>query len=102
MQRKPIQKYPPWGDAIKLSYLVLLTLVLTSCGEDFRFEDFTFTGSTGRTEKAFYKDSKTCQAEKNKYSNKIQGREFGFRGLNEGYLGCMMLRGWQKKEPRLY
>ena len=37
------------------------------------------------------------EREKDKYSNKIQGREFGFEGQDTGYLGCMRLKGWSKK-----
>ena len=80
---------------------VLWVLVLTSCGESYRFEDFTFVGP-GKTLETFSEDSKVCEAEKNKHSNKIQGREFGFKGQDVGYLGCMKLKGWEKKEPRLY
>lgn len=97
-----MQKFPSWDDAIKIGCFVLLTFVLTSCGEGFRFEDFTFTGSNGKTKEVFYQDSKVCEADKNKFSHKIQGREFGFRGQNEGYLGCMKLKGWDPKEPQLY
>ena len=39
----------------------------------------------------------SCEREKDKYSNKIQGREFGFEGKDTGYLGCMRLKGWSKK-----
>jgi hypothetical protein len=102
MFNKSVQQPPYWVNAIKTSCLILLTLVLTSCGESFRFEDFTFSGSAGKTEKAFYQDSTACEAEKDKHSNKIQGREFGFKGLDVGYFGCMKLKGWEKKEPRLY
>lgn len=80
----------------------LMVFALAGCGESFRYEDFTFIGSEGKTEQVFYKDSKYCEAEKDKHSNKIQGREFGFRGLNEGYFGCMKLKGWEKKASRLY
>ena len=86
-----------------IRYFILLTLVfLAGCGEARRYEDFTFVGSDGKTEATFNEDSKTCEAEKDKHSNKIQGREFGYRGHDEGYLGCMKLRGWEKKEPRIY
>lgn len=80
---------------------MLLTLILTSCSEGYRFEDFTFVGP-GKTEKTFSQDSQVCETEKNKHSHKIQGREFGFKGQDVGYLGCMKLKGWEKKEPRLY
>lgn len=83
------------------SALVLFTLVLTSCNENYRFEDFTFVGP-GKTKQTFSLDSQVCESEKNKHSNKIHGREFGFKGQDVGYLGCMKLKGWEKKEPRLY
>ena len=88
------------GNAIKISFFVLVTWILTGCGEAHRFEDFTFVGP-GKTEAIFSKDSKACEAEKNKHSNKIKGREFGFKGQDVGYLGCMKLKGWEKKEPGL-
>ncbi|GJL79217.1 MAG: hypothetical protein NPINA01_22060 [Nitrospinaceae bacterium] len=102
MYQKPALKFSFSGGATQITCLALLILFLTSCGESFRFEDFTFLGSEGKTEEAFYQDSKTCDAEKKKHSNKIQGREFGFKGQDVGYLGCMKLRGWEKKEPGLY
>jgi len=84
------------------SIFVLLTLVLlASCGESHRFEDFTFVGP-GKTEETFSQDSRVCETEKNKHSHKIQGREFGFKGQDVGYFGCMKLKGWEKKEPGLY
>jgi|GEM_PF-570203 len=102
MVKKPILKFPSCLKAIKISCFVLILLVLPGCGEAHRFEDFTFTGSEGKTGETFYRDSKACEAEKNKHSNKIQGREFGFKGQNVGYFGCMKLKGWERKEPRLY
>jgi hypothetical protein len=102
MLKKSFQKFSSLANEIKIGLFVLMTLALASCGENHRFEDFTFIGSEGKTEQTFNEDSRACEAEKDKHSNKIQGREFGYRGLDEGYLGCMKLRGWEKKEPRLY
>jgi hypothetical protein len=31
----------------------------------------------------------------------IQGREFGFEGQDTGFLGCMKLKGWDKKPLQL-
>jgi len=90
------------GKKIKYGIFILWILILTSCGEDHRFEDFAFVGSEGKTRATFFEDSKTCEAEKNKHSSKIQGRELGIKGQDVGYLGCMKLRGWEKKEPGLY
>ena len=73
---------------------VILTLI-SACGSPFNYEDFTNIDPY-KTEKAFKQDSKSCEAEKNKHSHKIQGREFGFQGEHTGYLGCMKLRGWDK------
>ena len=75
---------------------VLMGMILYGCGSPFNFEDFT-NSDFYKTEKAFGEDSKKCISEKNKHSNKIQGREFGFEGEHTGYLGCMKLKGWNKK-----
>lgn len=74
---------------------VLMGMILYGCGSRFNFEDFT-NSDLYKTEQAFGEDSKKCVAEKNKHSNKIQGREFGFEGEHTGYLGCMRLKGWNK------
>ncbi|NIP99771.1 MAG: hypothetical protein GWM98_22830, partial [Nitrospinaceae bacterium] len=55
------------------------------CGDPYRFEDFTSADRSGG-EQAFYRDSAQCLKEKDKHSNKIQGREFGFKGRDVGYL----------------
>jgi hypothetical protein len=76
----------------------LLTLIfLYGCeGEKYRYEDFA-NADASNSESLFKTDHQVCQEEKDKYINKIQGREFGFRGSETGYLGCMKLRGWDKK-----
>jgi hypothetical protein len=102
MLKKSFQKFSSLANEIKMGLFVLMTLALASCGESHLFKDFTFVGSDGKTEKTFHEDSKACEAEKDKHSNKIQGREFGFKGQDVGFYGCMKLRGWEKKEPRLY
>ena len=70
-------------------------MILYGCGSPFNYEDFS-NSDLYKTENVFKVDSKQCEAEKNKHSNKIQGREFGFRGEHTGYLGCMKLKGWSK------
>ena len=69
-------------------------LAFCACGESkYKFEDFSNMDSNkeGRT---FNVDSSSCQAEKDRHSNKIEGRKFGFKGQDTGYLGCMQLKGW--------
>jgi hypothetical protein len=80
---------------LKIFISLVMGIILYACGSPFKYEDFTNSDSY-KTEKAFLEDSKKCVAEKNKHSNKIQGREFGFRGEHTGYLGCMKLKGWSK------
>jgi len=96
MFKKPTLRFPSLGNVIKTCLFIVMILVLMSCSEAHRFEDFTFAGS-GKTAAIFSQDSKACEAEKDKFSNKIQGREFGFKGQDVGYLGCMKLKGWEKK-----
>ena len=72
-----------------------IAIALYGCGSPFNYQDFTNT-DLYKTEKAFRADSKSCEAEKGRHSNKIQGREFGFQGEHTGFLGCMKLRGWNK------
>ncbi|MBT5470087.1 MAG: hypothetical protein HOK41_05750 [Nitrospina sp.] len=74
---------------------LLVVLILSGCSEGPLFEDFSHKGA--KSEKEFLVDSQKCEKEKNKHSNKIQGREFGFEGQDTGYLGCMKLEGWSKK-----
>lgn len=66
---------------------------LLGCSESYSFNDFKALDAN-KTPDAFAKDSAQCEKEKNKHSNKIQGREFGFKGKDTGYLGCMKLKGW--------
>jgi hypothetical protein len=84
--------------AINMKKWVILgsLLLLMGCGDSFKYEDFSSSESAKGT-KEFQADSKICLAEKDKHINKIQGREFGFKGRDTGYLGCMKLRGWDKK-----
>jgi hypothetical protein len=70
-------------------------IFLISCVENPNFEDFTHEESR-KGESEFLEDSKKCAEEKDKFSNKIQGREFGFEGEKTGYLGCMKLKGWNQ------
>ena len=75
--------------------LILIILISFGCGEGPPFK--SFSSEKGKSEEEFLVDSKKCEKEKDKYSNKIQGREFGFEGQDTGYLGCMKLEGWSKK-----
>jgi hypothetical protein len=77
--------------------IFLILIILVSCTENRKFTDFTNAGSV-KEELEFLEDSRKCTAEKDKFSNKIQGREFGFEGEHTGYLGCMKLEGWSQKK----
>ena len=77
--------------------IFLILIVLVSCTENRKFTDFTNAGSV-KEELEFLEDSRKCTAEKDKFSNKIQGRELGFEGEHTGYLGCMKLEGWSQKK----
>ena len=74
---------------------ILIILISFGCGEVPAFKSFSSENEKSKEE--FLIDSKKCEKEKDKYSNKIQGREFGFEGQDTGYLGCMKLEGWSKK-----
>ena len=74
---------------------LFIVAVLYGCGSPFNYEDFNNIDPY-KTGKAFREDSKLCEAEKDRHSNKIQGREFGFQGQHTGYLGCMKLKGWDR------
>ena len=77
--------------------LILITILLVSCSEDRKFEDFVHADGEHKGAQEFREDSKKCTAEKDKFSHKIQGRELGFLGEHTGYLGCMKLKGWSQK-----
>lgn len=81
--------------SLKIWVGIFIGIMICGCGSPFNYEDFTNSDSY-KTEKVFGEDSKQCDSEKNKHSNKIQGREFGFEGEHTGYLGCMRLKGWNK------
>ena len=74
---------------------MLIILISFGCGEVPAFK--SFSSENGKSKEELLIDSKKCEKEKDKYSNKIQGREFGFEGQDTGYLGCMKLEGWSKK-----
>ena len=74
---------------------IFVVLIIFGCTDVYTFDKFTNDGK--KSKKEFLVDSKKCEIEKDKYSNKIQGREFGFEGQDTGYLGCMRLKGWSKK-----
>ena len=74
---------------------IFVVLIIFGCADVYTFDKFT--NDEEKSKKDFLFDSKKCEIEKDKYSNKIQGREFGFEGQETGYLGCMRLKGWSKK-----
>ena len=76
--------------------LILIFILSVGCSEDRQFEDF-MNEDSGKGEQKFREDSHKCIAEKDKFSHKIQGREFGFEGEHTGYLGCVKLKGWNQK-----
>ena len=81
------------------TYLIMiLALFFSGCGPSWNFEDFKNVESS-KAEEVFDKDLKTCEIEKIKFSSIIQGREYGFRGENAPFLGCMRYRGWSPKKP---
>ena len=74
---------------------IFIVLIIFGCADVYTFDKFT--NDEEKSKKDFLVDSEKCEKEKDKYSNKIQGREFGFEGQDTGYLGCMRLKGWSKK-----
>ena len=74
---------------------IFVVLTIIGCADVYTFDKFT--NDEEKNKKDFLVDSEKCEREKDKYSNKIQGREFGFEGQETGYLGCMRLKGWSKK-----
>lgn len=81
--------------AAKIFLGFIIVVAYSSCGPSRDHKDFTNVDPY-KTRIEFDKDSKFCEAEKDRHSNKIQGREFGFKGRDTGYLGCMKLKGWDK------
>jgi hypothetical protein len=79
---------------VKILY-ILIVLVFSGCGEAPPFEKFSHEEGKGKT--VFLVDFENCVENKDKFSNMIQGREFGFEGQDTGFLGCMKLKGWNKK-----
>ncbi len=75
--------------------IIIFVLLISGCSESHRYEEFNST-DPAMGEDEFLADSAVCEAEKDKHINKIQGREFGFKGADTGYLGCMKLQGWDK------
>jgi len=74
---------------------ILIFFIFSGCGEAPPFEKFSHEEAKGKA--TFLIDFEKCQDEKDKYSNMIQGREFGFEGQDTGFLGCMKLKGWSRK-----
>lgn len=76
-------------------FWIFVCFALLGCSEGVPFEEFLH--ENGKEKEVFLIDSEGCEKEKDKFSNKIQGREFGFEGKDTGYLGCMKLKGWSRK-----
>ena len=77
------------------AFYFAFVLMIFACGESkYKFKNFSHTNSY-KKESDFNSDSSNCKIEKDKHSNKIEGRKFGFKGINTGYLGCMQLKGWR-------
>lgn len=91
-----MNRYRSFKRLLKEGGMILVFLLLVGCAEDRKFEDFTHEDGA-KEEQEFRQDSNKCTKEKDKYSHKIQGREFGFEGQHTGYLGCMKLKGWSQK-----
>ena len=78
----------------RLCLLCVLPFFLLSCGDlPYPFNDFAHSDSN-KTEIDFNNEAPQCWSEKDKHSHKIEGRKFGFKGQDTGYLGCMKLKGW--------
>ena len=73
---------------------MIITFIVSSCeGPKYRYEEFEHA-NVNKKHDDFKFDSSNCQLEKERHSNKIEGRKFGFKGVDTGYLGCMRLKGW--------
>jgi len=77
---------------------VLFYALAASCGVSYDHEEFSHRDPY-MTEDDFKRDMRECEVEKKKHSSKIQGREFGFKGEEAGFLGCMKVKGWDKVTP---
>ena len=76
--------------------LAVLFFLFTACNDSsYPFKEFSHSDSY-KTESNFKNDSSRCWAERNKHSHKIEGRKFGFKGKDTGFLGCMRLKGWNR------
>lgn len=73
-----------------------MILFFVGCGNAFQYEDFV-PNDPARNAKQFSVDSAQCELDQDKHSSKIRGRELGFRGEHAAYLGCMQVRGWNRK-----
>ena len=80
---------------MKKKFCIFIVLIFCGCADVSDFEKFS--NDEGKSQEDFLADSEKCEKEKDKFSNKIQGREFGFEGHDTGYLGCMKLEGWSRK-----
>jgi hypothetical protein len=83
---------------IRLLFPMLCCGLLAACGSPHEFESFSHRDPYMK-EADFKRDVAECEAEKNKHSSKIQGREFGLKGKDAGFLGCMKLKGWDRNRP---
>ncbi len=77
---------------------VLFCGLVASCGGPYDYQEFSHRDPYV-TEDDFKRDMRECEVEKKKHSSKIQGREFGFKGEEAGFLGCMKVKGWDKVSP---
>jgi len=79
----------------KAVLFLALAGLLPACGQGRNFEEFTHRDPYMK-EDDFRRDVRQCEADKDKHSSKIQGRELGFKGQDAGFLGCMKQKGWEK------
>ena len=59
-------------------FYMLIILGFSGCGEPPPFEKYLHEEGKGKVD--FLIDFEKCKKDKDKYSNMIQGREFGFEG----------------------
>ena len=83
------------GFRVEIALALCVLMVPWGCGEVRQFEDFSHRDPYMK-ESDFKRDSAKCEVDKVKHSSKIEGRNAGFKGVDTGYLGCMISKGWQK------
>ncbi len=77
--------------------LIFVVVLLVGCSDDRKVEDFVHEEGDKKGVVEFKEANNRCKTEKDKFSNKIQGREMGFEGEHTGYLACMKLKGWSQR-----